>query len=379
MNRRFGLLAAGGLAVALVAVGGTALATTTGPVNGNVITGCYTNAEVNGSHAVVLQDGGASCPKGTSAITWNQTGPAGPAGAAGPQGPAGATGATGATGAAGTSGTNGTDGTNGTNGTNGVSPAVVPFTGSEGNCTSGGEAITDANEATTYVCDGTDGTAGPAGLAGPAGPAGPAGSGVSSLDDMNGMPCQNGAGTTSVGYGAGTSPVGAGITTYPVSVTCTVPTTGTPGSSEINPIFIYTTVEAANDELLPGLGQTCASTTPAITETGTITNASGSPGAEYYEFNIYPNGTTCNINVSVTPSIESDAPTGGAAMTISYVDPTTGALSDTQHANSIFNIPGGSQTPTAVFILVEVTWEPFATSGSYTLAIGNNEPCTLGC
>jgi hypothetical protein len=83
MNRRKGLLTAG-LAVALVAGGGTALAASTGPVSSTgVITGCYTNAAVNGSHAVVLQNGGTACPSGTSAVTWNEQGAQGPAGANG--------------------------------------------------------------------------------------------------------------------------------------------------------------------------------------------------------------------------------------------------------------------------------------------------------
>ena len=63
-----------------------------------VIHGCWTNAELNGSHVFVLQDSGTNCPKGTMPISWNQTGPSGPAG---PQGPPGATGATGAAGPAG--------------------------------------------------------------------------------------------------------------------------------------------------------------------------------------------------------------------------------------------------------------------------------------
>jgi hypothetical protein len=38
---------------------------------------------------IVLQDANANCPRGTTAISWNQTGPAGPAGPAGATGPAG--------------------------------------------------------------------------------------------------------------------------------------------------------------------------------------------------------------------------------------------------------------------------------------------------
>jgi len=84
MNRRIGLVTAG-LVVALVAGGGTALAVAAdGPVSdGGVISGCYTNAEIHGTHAFVLQDSGTNCPAGTTAVSWNQQGPPGPAGANG--------------------------------------------------------------------------------------------------------------------------------------------------------------------------------------------------------------------------------------------------------------------------------------------------------
>ena len=112
-----------------------------------VIDGCWTNGEINGSHIFVLQDQDTSCPKGTTPISWNASGPAGPAGptgAAGPSGPAGPAGPSGPTGAAGQSG--------------------------------------------------------PAGPAGPAGASGAAGS-VGALDQLNGIPCDSGAGTTQLSYG----------------------------------------------------------------------------------------------------------------------------------------------------------------------------------
>jgi hypothetical protein len=56
-----------------------------------VIHGCYTNAAIKGSHALVLQDAGTSCPAGTTAISWAAQGPPGPAGPVGPTGPAGPT------------------------------------------------------------------------------------------------------------------------------------------------------------------------------------------------------------------------------------------------------------------------------------------------
>lgn len=96
-----------GTAALALAAGGTAAgaAIAGGPVDSSgVIHGCWTNAEVNGSHVFVLQDSGTTCPKGTTAISWNQTGPAGPAGPAGATGPAGPEGATGPTGSTGPAG-----------------------------------------------------------------------------------------------------------------------------------------------------------------------------------------------------------------------------------------------------------------------------------
>ena len=90
-------------ATALVLTAGASAATaavmSSGPVDSaGVIHGCWTNAELNGSHAFVLQDAGSSCPKGTTAISWNEQGPEGPAG------PTGAAGSPGPTGPAGPSG-----------------------------------------------------------------------------------------------------------------------------------------------------------------------------------------------------------------------------------------------------------------------------------
>jgi len=111
MRARTALLGIGG-AIALTIGGSTAYAAIAGgPVDASgVVHGCYTNAEVNGSHALVLQDAGTTCPKGTTAVSWNEqgsagaTGPQGPAGPTGTQGPAGPAGAAGATGATGEQG-----------------------------------------------------------------------------------------------------------------------------------------------------------------------------------------------------------------------------------------------------------------------------------
>src|SRR5215831_10812308 len=126
-------LIATGSAFVLVASGGIAYAATasSGPVDSSgAVHGCYTNQGANGSHVVVLQDAGTTCPKGTTAITWSVVGPAGAVGPTGPAGPAGPSGAPGSAGAAGS-----------------------------------------------------------AGPTGPAGPAGPAGTSLSNITDLNGLAC----------------------------------------------------------------------------------------------------------------------------------------------------------------------------------------------
>jgi hypothetical protein len=93
-----------GVATMVIATGsGVAAAAvmSNGPVDSSgVIHGCWSNAELDGSHVFVLQDAGTSCPKNATAISWNQQGPAGPAGpegAIGPVGPIGPEGPTGPT------------------------------------------------------------------------------------------------------------------------------------------------------------------------------------------------------------------------------------------------------------------------------------------
>lgn len=66
-----------------LAAGGTAAgaAIASGPVDSSgVIHGCYTTKAFHGSHVFVLQNAGSSCPKRTTAISWNQQGPQGPPG-----------------------------------------------------------------------------------------------------------------------------------------------------------------------------------------------------------------------------------------------------------------------------------------------------------
>ena len=118
-------LAAGGFLVLLAGAtaAGAAIAS---PIDGSgVIHGCYTNTPINGSHVFVLQDAGITCPKGTTAVSWNQTGPAGPPGATGPAGQAGAAGPQGPTGPAGPQGPAGSS----TAGPSGLDTTVVYASG----------------------------------------------------------------------------------------------------------------------------------------------------------------------------------------------------------------------------------------------------------
>ena len=109
-------------AVTLVLAAGSGIATAAvisspSPVDSSgVIHGCWRNAALKGSHFFVLQNAGTSCPKGTTAISWNERGPAGPAGAKGPAGPAGAAGSAGAAGATGPAGPTGATGAAGPTG-----------------------------------------------------------------------------------------------------------------------------------------------------------------------------------------------------------------------------------------------------------------------
>jgi Collagen triple helix repeat (20 copies) len=121
----------GGIAMAgALAIGGNAAygaVASSGPVSSaGVVTACYTNAEVNGSHVVVLQDAGTTCPKGTTAVSWNEQGPAGPPGPQGIQGAKGATGPAGPTGAAGATGSPGPQGATGATGAQGPQGPAGP-------------------------------------------------------------------------------------------------------------------------------------------------------------------------------------------------------------------------------------------------------------
>lgn len=181
---------AAGATAALVAGSTTAYAAAAGsPVDGSgVIHGCWTNAAINGSHVFVLQDAGTSCPKGTTAISWNQQGPAGatgpqgpagPTGAAGPQGPAGPAGPAGLQGPAGPQGQAGADGNTVLNGAGAPADTV----GHDGDfyIDTTGNVLYGPKSGGTWPPDGTS-LVGDTGPAGPAGPAGSSTAGPGGLD-----------------------------------------------------------------------------------------------------------------------------------------------------------------------------------------------------
>jgi hypothetical protein len=179
-------IAVTGAAALILVAGGTAAYATiiAGPVDSSgVIHGCYTSQALNGSHVFVLQDAGTNCPKGSTAISWNQKGPAGPAGATGPAGntgPAGPQGPAGQTGAAGAAGPTGAAGNTVLNG-NG--PPTDSSLGKDGDfyLDTQADVLYGPKSGGTWPGNGVSlvgdtGAAGPAGPQGDPGPQGPAGS-----------------------------------------------------------------------------------------------------------------------------------------------------------------------------------------------------------
>jgi hypothetical protein len=245
-----------GAASVLLVGGGTAGAAivASGPVSSSgVIDGCYTNAEINGSHVFVLQDQDTSCPNGTTSISWNQTGPAGPAGPAGATGPTGATGAQGPIGLTGAPGPTGPAGPAGPMGSTGP-PGPAGPAGANGNTVlngTGAPADTVGNDGDFYIDTAADvlygpkangswpatgtslvgspGATGPAGPAGPQGPAGPAGAtgpaGSSSLAALQGSPCTVGGRTSSLNISIDPT-TGAVTMTCPPAYTVSATVTG---------------------------------------------------------------------------------------------------------------------------------------------------------
>jgi Collagen triple helix repeat (20 copies)/Bacterial Ig-like domain (group 2) len=204
MNKRIGLVAAG-FAVAVFgggAAAGAAIVASSPVSSGGEIYGCYSNAAVNGSHVFVLQDAGTSCPKGTTAISFNQTGQAGSPGPSGPPGPSGTAGSAG--------------------------PSGPP---------------------------------GPAGSQGPPGPSGSPGT-VAALDDLTGIPCDNGSGTTQLSYGSDGT----------VILTCA--TASSSQSPPPNPVLQTISVTPASPSIVQSSAVFGITSTQQFTATGTYSDGS---------------------------------------------------------------------------------------------------------
>jgi hypothetical protein len=250
-----------GLAIALVAGGGSALAESalSGPVSSSgVISGCYTNAEINGSHVIVLQDQGTTCPKGTTAVSWNQ---AGPAGATGPQGPAGPAGNTG--------------------------PA------------------------------GSQGPAGPTGATGPAGT-------VSSLDQLNGIPCDDGTGTVSVSYG----------TNGAISLNCNVSSSTPSPSPSIEPS--------------PDNDCASASSLGTLSDDGSSINATGiNVGGSEAWFSVTIPQSISDYTFTVSGASVASAPAGSDVMSVG-----TSCAGFLSGASNVTTFSGLNSATTTYYILV---------------------------
>jgi hypothetical protein len=249
VNRSATILISAASGFVLLATGATAGAAIAGPVDSaGVIYGCYTTkANAAGSHTLVLEDVGSTCPPNTTAIKWNQTGPQGPAGPAGPVGPVGAIGATGpvgpvgaigATGPAGPAGPKGDTGATGLAGPIGATGPAGPVgatgpagpAGADGNTVlngTGAPAVTVGNNGDFYLDvaadvlygpkvrgtwpangvslagnPGATGPAGPQGVPGPQGPAGPVGAaGPAGPAGADGNTVLNGTGAPAVTVG----------------------------------------------------------------------------------------------------------------------------------------------------------------------------------
>jgi Collagen triple helix repeat (20 copies) len=130
------VIIAGATALVLAAGGGAAYAASASiPDSAGVIHGCYKptgNGSVSQLGVIDTALPGGTCPKGQTALSWNQAGPQGPAGATGPAGPPGPQGATGAAGATGPQGPAGPAGATGPQGPAGQQGAPGPSTAGPG-------------------------------------------------------------------------------------------------------------------------------------------------------------------------------------------------------------------------------------------------------
>ena len=338
MKRSRVLLAA--TAVAIVAGGaGTASGAalrTPGPVSSGVISGCWSTKAVKGSHVLVLQDADTSCPRGTTPISWNQTGPAGENGVNGVNGSDGLSayeiwlqqGHAGTVDAflASLVGATGADGADGAAGSDGRSAFQIwqQLPGNDG------KSVADFFAA-------LKGDTGDTGSPGPAGPAGPA---LTSLDDLNGVPCRVGTpqeGTLTVTYAADGSLAltcgastrytltvnlaGSGIgsvTSSPAGLTCSGATctgafaSGTPVTLTATPNGIDRFVGWSGDctnasgtcAVAMSAGHTVTASFTAMAHLSVTVSNSVDTGSLFTDFGsnyvLLPNGQSCAVNGSLT-------------------------------------------------------------------------------
>jgi hypothetical protein len=272
-----------GATVALVAGSTTAYAAIAGPIDGSgVIHGCYTNKALNGSHVLVLQDSSTNCPNGTTAISWNQQGPAGPAGAAGPQGPPGPAGAAGPAGLKGDTGAQGPAGPAGDTGPAGPTgapgaPGSPGPAGANGNTLlngTGAPGTSAGNDGDFYLDTAADVLYGPkAGGTWPpngtslAGPPGAPGTGATVTTEPAGANCANGG--AKVTDGNGNTAYACTGATGPTGPAGPAGTTGQ-ASTTVNGTESMTVSSGTTVTQVPGLTQTV--TVPANSQVLISTN-----------------------------------------------------------------------------------------------------------
>jgi hypothetical protein len=165
MTRRRLATAVAAAMIAFAIAGG--LGSAANPGDGGLIQGCY---DSGGNVKVVAA---LPCPKGYTALAWNEQGVKGEKGDKGDKGEAGVAGASGKDGANGKDGADGEDGV-------GVTSEVEP---AADNCAHGGSKFTTAG-GVAYACNGAPGRKGDTGAPGPAGPPGPAGQSATGVDGL---------------------------------------------------------------------------------------------------------------------------------------------------------------------------------------------------
>jgi hypothetical protein len=288
------------------AVAAAAVMSSPSPVSSSgVIDACWTNAAVNGSHIIVLQNQGTTCPSGTTPIQWNEQGPSGAPGPTGPSGPPGSAGAAGSpgptgpsgpAGAPGPSGPSGPAGSPGANGSPGAG-AVVADSAPNPPCSSGGITVTDGSGDIGYVCNGATGSPGPSGPSGPAGSPGPDGSpgtgatvAALATGDAN---CPNGGASITDGNGdvayacnGATGPAGPAGTTGQNSFSAystsslTVPNDTSGSYTEIPGLTVTFTEPSGNPVVL------------VSTDGGVATNSEADLGYSYVDIEVFVDGRT---------------------------------------------------------------------------------------